>query len=175
MKSCALVPSPVSYYSQNKTNINDAISTRLVEPPVRIWAFVFFSFFTLVFTNGTLCVLLNKSLVFFRAAPAKQKNIYFFWLVQLPLWNSGCGYPRRLSCCVILPFSFPPHPSFFILFYSLAVYFILYVIGQAGCDSRVAPPPTHCTEIAGPKGHAAPAFFSFSAGSASSFSKWIYI
>lgn len=117
----------------------------------------------------------KKKFSFFRAAPAKQKNIYFFWLVQLPLWNSGCGYPRRLSCCVILPFSFPPHPSFFILFYSLAVYFILYVIGQAGCDSRVAPPPTHCTEIAGPKGHAAPAFFSFSAGSASSFSKWIYI
>ena len=117
----------------------------------------------------------NQKFSFFRAAPAKQKNIYFFWLVQLPLWNSGCGYPRRLSCCVILPFSFPPHPSFFILFYSLAVYFILYVIGQAGCDSRVAPPPTHCTEIAGPKGHVAPAFFSFSAGSASSFSKWIYI
>lgn len=134
-------------------------------------------FFLLYFSfhkRDFVCTFKQK-FSFFRAAPAKQKNIYFFWLVQLPLWNSGCGYPRRLSCCVILPFSFPPHPSFFILFYSLAVYFILYVIGQAGCDSRVAPPPTHCTEIAGPKGHAAPAFFSFSAGSASSFSKWIYI
>ena len=134
-------------------------------------------FFLLYFSfhkRDFVCTFKQK-FSFFSSSASKTKNIYFFWLVQLPLWNSGCGYPRRLSCCVILPFSFPPHPSFFILFYSLAVYFILYVIGQAGCDSRVAPPPTHCTEIAGPKGHAAAAFFSFSAGSASSFSKWIYI
>ena len=132
MKSCALVPSPVSYYSQNKTNINDAISTRLVEPPVRIWAFVFFSFFTLVFTNGTLCVLLNKSLVFFRAAPAKQKTFISFGLCN---YRSGIPDADTPVGCRVVSFCLFPSPRIpLFLFYFILWLFILFCTSLARPD-----------------------------------------